>query len=264
MSYDDYATIRFERDAGILTVILDNPASATNAIDETSHRELARLLRDLREEREARAIVLTGSKEAFIAGGNVDLLLKMRDIATLDEARYEAKQMMWDLLDIELPLVAAVNGDAVSQGASIALFCDVIFMAEDAVLQDPHVLAGLVAGDGGAVMWPLAVGPALAKRYLLTGDPLTAREALRLGLVTHVSPRDQVLADATAFARRLAAGAPLAVRYTKQAVNRVVKGAMADAFEAGLGHELVTFLSGDMMEALTAMQEGREPRFSGR
>jgi enoyl-CoA hydratase len=264
MSYDDYTTIRFERDGAILTVILDNPASVTNAITETSHTELARLFRDLREEREARAIVLTGSKEAFIAGGDVNLLLKMRDLAFLNGARYEAKQMMWDLLDVEQPVVAALNGDAVALGASIALFCDVIFMAEDAVLQDPHVLTALAAGDGGAVIWPLAVGPALAKRYLLTGDPLTAAEALRLGLVTHVSPREQVLADATAFARRLAAGAPLAVRYTKQAVNRLVKGAMADAFEAGLGHELVTFLSDDMAEALTAMQEGREPRFNGR
>lgn len=264
MSYDDYTTIRFERTDSILTVILDNPASDTNAVDETSHAEFARLFRDLREEREARAIVLTGSKQAFCAGGDPGMLMKMRDLRLLNQARYEAKQMMWDLLDVELPIVAAINGDAVSLGASIALFSDVIFMAKDAVLQDPHVLIGLVAGDGGAIVWPMTVGPAVAKRYLLTGDPLSAEEALRLGLVTHVSTADQVLADATAFAERLAAGAPLAVRYTKQAVNRVIKSVMGDAFEAGLGHELVTFLSDDLMQAMSAMQEGRQPQFSGR
>jgi enoyl-CoA hydratase len=264
MSYDDYKTIRFERNGKILTVILDNPVSDTNAVDELSHTEFARLFRDLREEREARAIVLTGSKQAFCAGGDPNMLLAMRDLGTLDQARYEAKQMMWDLLDVELPIVAALNGDAVSLGASIALFCDAIVMADDAVIQDPHVLIGLVAGDGGAIIWPMTVGPAVAKRYLLTGDPMGAEEAGRLGLVTHVVPADQVLSEATAFAERLAAGAPLAIKYTKAAVNRVIKGVMGDAFEAGLGHELVTFLSDDMLLALNAMQTGTVPEFNAK
>lgn len=264
MSYDRYETIRFARKDRVLTVTLDNPRSDTNAIDAQSHTELARLFRELRAEREARAIVLAGSKQAFSAGGDPALLLKMRDVGALDEARREAREMMWDLLDIELPVIAALNGNAVSLGASIALFCDAIFMADDAVLQDPHTLIGLVAGDGGAVIWPLVAGPAVAKRYLLTGDPVDAKEALRLGLVTHVVPAKAVIPEATAFAERLAAGAPLAIRYTKQAVNRVVKAAMGDGFEAGLGHELATFFSQDMMEALSAMQEGRQPRFQGK
>jgi enoyl-CoA hydratase len=264
MSYNRYETIRFAQKNRVLTVTLDNPLSDTNAIDERSHRELARLFRELRDEREARAIVLTGSKQAFCAGGDPALLLKMRDIGALDEARREAREMMWDLLDIEVPVVAALNGNAVSLGASIALFCDTIFMADNASLQDPHTLIGLVAGDGGAVIWSLMAGPAVAKRYLLTGDPVNAQEALRLGLVTHVVSAQTVLSEATAFAERIAAGAPLAIRYTKQAVNRVVKAAMGDAFEAGLGHELVTFLSDDMREALSAMQEGRQPQFKGK
>src|SRR5207247_2539638 len=111
------------------------------------------------------------------------------------------------------------------------LLCDVIFMAESATLADPHVRVGLAAGDGGTVAWPLAVGPARAKRYLLTGDPVSAVEAERLGLVTEVVPDDELDATATAFAHRLAAGAPLAVQYTKQAVNALVRDAVISAFD---------------------------------
>jgi len=160
--------------------------------------------------------------------------------------------------------VAAVNGPAIGLGASIALFCDVILMADDATLADPHVKVGIVAGDGGAVIWPLAVGPARAKQYLLTGDPLTAQEAERIGLVNRVVPAADLDAEAMAFATRLAVGAPLAVRYTKLAVNKLVKQALNVPFDPSTALELLTFLSDDHQEALRAMQEKRAPEFRGR
>ena len=160
--------------------------------------------------------------------------------------------------------MAAIEGPAIGLGASIALLCDVVFMAESATLADPHVLVGLVAGDGGAAVWPLAVGPARAKRYLLTGDPLTAAEAERIGLVTDVSPDDRVQADAMAMAERLAAGAPLAVQYTKLAVNKLVKDALNVSFDASTALELVTFASDDHAEALAARAERRPPKYRGR
>jgi enoyl-CoA hydratase len=263
---ENYETIRFDRRNGVLHVVLDNPASPVNAIDERSHEELAALFRDLRAEREARAVLLTGgAKEAFCAGGDPSLLLSMRaDVAVADATRRDAKQMMTDLLDVEIPIVAALNGDAVSLGATIGLMCDAIFMADTAVLRDPHVLLGIVAGDGGTVIWPMALGPALAKRYLLTGDPVPADEAYRMGLVTHVAPASDGVPRATAFAERLAAGAPLALRYTKMAVNQLLKSAMLSSFDTALGHELLTFYSEDLVEALGAMQERRAPDFRGR
>src|SRR3954452_8541140 len=98
-------------------------------------------------------------------------------------------------------------------------------MADTATIGDPHVRVGIVAGDGGTAIWPLAVGPALAKEYLLTGDAVRADDALRMGLVNRVVPAAEVLTQATAFAARLADGAPLAVRYTKIAVNKLIKDA---------------------------------------
>jgi enoyl-CoA hydratase len=170
----------------------------------------------------------------------------------MEALRRDAKQLIWDLLDVEIPIVAAVNGHAMGLGASIALLCDVIMMADTATIGDPHVRVGIVAGDGGTAIWPLAVGPARAKEYLLTGDPLTAAEAERIGLVNRVVPAADLDAAAMKMAERLAAGAPLAVRYTKLSVNKLVKDALNVAFDTATAYELVTFHSEDHQEALAS------------
>ena len=259
-----FTALRLERVGPVLRVTIDNPASELNTVDERLHHELTALFAALRDEREARAIVLTGSGRAFSAGGDFDWFPELRDVERLDALRHDARQLINDLLDVELPIVAAVNGPAIGLGASIALLCDVILMADDATIADPHVKVGIVAGDGGAVIWPIAVGPARAKQYLLTGDPLTAQEAERIGLVNRILPAADLDAEAMAFANRLAAGAPLAVRYTKLAVNKLVKQALNVAFDTSTALELLTFLSDDHQEALRAMREKRAPEFRGR
>ena len=258
------SSIRTERVGDVLKVVIDNPRSELNAVDEEMHADLTQLFRDLRGEAQARAVLLTGSKRAFSAGGDFAWFPTLRETGRLDALRHDAKQMIWDLLDVELPIVCAINGPAIGLGASIALLCDVIFMADTATVADPHVRVGIVAGDGGTAIWPLAVGPARAKQYLLTGDPVPAAEAERIGLVNFVVPAAELEKSAMAFAQRLAAGAPLAVRYTKQAVNKLVKDALNVSFDTATALELVTFQSRDHDEALTALREKREPRFEGR
>ena len=259
-----FAALHLERVGPVLRVTIDNPTSELNTVDARLHHELTALFAALRDEREARAVVLTGSGRAFSAGGDFGWFPELRDVERLDALRHDARRLINDLLDVELPIVAAVNGPAVGLGATIALLCDVIFMADDATVADPHVKVGIVAGDGGAVIWPLAVGPARAKEYLLTGDPLSAHEAERIGLVNRVVPAAELDAEAMAFAARLAAGAPLAVRYTKLAVNQLVKDALNVAFDTSTALELLTFLSDDHQEALRAMNEKRPPEFRGR
>ena len=212
--------------------------------------------------RRGRSSSLAG--KAFSAGGDFAWFPTLREPGRLEALRRDAKQLVWDLLDVELPIVAAVNGHAMGLGASIALLCDVVFMADTATIGDPHVRVGIVAGDGGVAIWPLALGPARAKEYLLTGDPLSAAEAERIGLVNHVVPAAELDGQAMAFAARLAAGAPLAVRYTKLAVNKLVKDALNVAFDTSTALELVTFQSEDHREALAALAEKRPPVFKGR
>jgi enoyl-CoA hydratase len=271
MTSADFRTLRLERVDAVLRVTIDHPRSALNAVDEDLHRDLVALFAGLRRESEARAVVLTGRGRAFSAGGDFAWFPTLREPGRLEALRRDAKQLVWDLLDVELPIVAAVNGHAMGLGASIALLCDVIFMADTATIGDPHVRVGIVAGDGGVAIWPLAVGPARAKEYLLTGDPLSAQEAERIGLVNRVVPAAELDAQAMAFAARLAAGAPLAVRYTKLAVNKLVKDALNVAFDASTALELVTFQSedhrgarGDHREAAAGVQGPLGPARSRR
>ena len=266
---DDLKRIRIERHDGergatVLEVVIDRPDSDVNAVDGGLHDDLARLFAGLRGERDARAVLLTGAGRAFSAGGDFAWFPELADRTTLESLRIDAKQLFYDLLDVPVPIVCALNGHAMGLGASIALLCDVIFMARSATIGDPHVRVGIAAGDGGTVVWPLAVGPARAKQYLLTGDPVTAEEAERIGLVNAVVDDTEVRGVALAFAQRLAAMPPLAVQYTKAAVNAAIKAQAAIAFDQAAAFEIATFATDDHREAVAALREKRAGVYRGR
>lgn len=263
---DDLAlgTMTVERADDVLTVTIDHPASAMNAVDARLHEDLALLFSALKREGEARAVVLIGRGRAFSAGGDMDWFPTLREPDTLHALRREAKQIIWDQLDVEIPVVCALNGPAVGLGASVALLCDVVVMAESATIVDPHVQVGLVAGDGGAAVWPLLLGPLAAKRHLLLGEPLTAQEALRLGVAAEVCASDDVASTARRWADRLAAQPPLAVQGTKIAVNAQLKQALLTSFDLSTALEMPCFVSADHAEAVDAFVHRRTPTFHGR
>ena len=255
-------TIR--REGHLLEVVLDHPRSPMNAVDEQLHEEFLELFNMLRRENEARAIVLTANGRAFSAGGDFAWFEKLREPAVLDRLRRDAKQIIWNLLDIEVPIVCGMNGSAAGLGATVALLCDVLVMADTASLVDPHVKVGLVAGDGGTVIWPLLLGPLAAKRHLLLGEPLTATEALRLGVASEVCAPSDVRKQAHAWAQKIAALPPLAVRGTKYGVNVSLKRALLDSFEVAVALEIPCFTSHDHKEAIDALHDRRPGVYEGR
>lgn len=257
-------TIQLTRHGHVLKAVIDKPGDDLNTVDEQLHDDLFALFAQLRQETDARAVLLTANGRAFSAGGDFRWMPKLQDPDAMEHLRLSAKQMIWDLLDVPIPIVAAVNGPAIGLGATIALLCDCIVASADATFADPHVRVGIVAGDGGTVAWPLAIGPAKAKRYLLTGDPIPADEAERIGLITDVCPAEELEERSMALAHRLADGAPLAIRYTKLAVNNLVKQALTQSFDLATAYEMFTFKSADHAEALAALREKRPPRFEGR
>jgi enoyl-CoA hydratase len=261
---DTFPTIRTERDGDLLVVTIDHPASSMNAVDEQLHHDLWQLFRDLACERDARAIVLTGAGRAFSAGGDMSWFPELRRPDRLHALRREGKQLIWNLLDVEVPIVCALNGPAVGLGASVALLCDVIVMADTASIIDPHVQVGLVAGDGGAAIWPLLLGPLAAKRHLMLGEPLHAEAALAMGVAAEVCATDEVDATARRWAQRLAAQPPLAVQGTKIAVNAQIKQALLTSFDLSTALEVSCFHSADHAEAVNAFVDKRTPRFEGR
>ena len=174
------------------------------------------------------------------------------------------KKMIFGLLDLEKPVIARINGDCIGLGATLALLCDILIAVDDARLGDPHVRMGYVAGDGGAVIWPQLVGYARAKEYLLTGDLLNAKEAERIGLINHAVPRQDLDAKVNALAEKLANGATKAIKWTKTCINIPLRQLAHSIMDASLAYEALTNIGADHQEAVTAFQEKRKPKFTGR
>lgn len=264
MDFSTYKTITFQRDGRILVVTLNRPEKL-NAVDEEMHEELARLFTDCSNDPDSDVIVLTGAGRAFCSGGDIDWMQKMiDDPRNFEKTAREGKQIVFSILDCEKPIIAKLNGHATGLGATIALFCDVIFATEKAKIGDPHVSVGFVAGDGGAVIWPQLIGYAKAKEYLMTGDLIPAADAERLGLINHVVAPDQLDEAVSAFAQRLSRGAIKAIKWTKMSANIGLKQLAHSVMDACIAYEALSNVTGDHQEAVNAFREKRQPVFSGR
>lgn len=254
--------IRVERSDGVMTITLDR--APVNAFNGPMHTELTRVLRALPADGQTRVVILTGNGKHFCAGGDLAWIEELGGMDRYAAVLQETCDMIEGILSTPQPVIAMVNGSAIGLGSSLALACDIVYASETARFADPHVQVGLVAGDGGAALWPLLIGPARAKEYLLTGDSLTGAEAARIGLVNRAVPADQLRAAVDALAAKLAQSPPLAVRWTKNAVNQGMKAIALQVLATSAGLEGMTFRSEDSREALAAMKEKRKPVFSGR
>lgn len=255
-----YKLIAFEFDRGLLTVTFNRP-DQLNAVNAGLHTEMSAMFSDIARDPSVRAVVVTGAGRAFCAGGDLDWFQSM-DGVSLDRLFVEARRLIIDMLEVPQPIIAAVNGPATGLGATIALFCDIVYASEDAKIADTHVRAGIGAGDGGAIIWPWLVGMARAKEYLFTGDSLTATEAERIGLVNRVTSREELLGVATAMGRRLADGPQLAVRATKASLNKILRETANLNLDTSLAMEKECFHSAEHRECVQAFLEKRKPVFA--
>lgn len=254
-----YTHLDLRREDEVLTVRLDRP-DKLNAVNGALHSDLAMLFANLRHERDLGAIVVTGSGKAFCAGGDAEWF----GHATADDVGQmfsEARSLVFDLLEVGPPVISALNGPAYGFGATLALLCDVVIADETATIADPHVRMGVVAGDGGAAIWPALVGVNRAKEFLMTGDRITAREGERIGVVNRVVAEGTAVDEAHDLARRLAGGARPAIAGTKRAINQVLRVAIDAAFETSLALESQSMASAEHREAVLAFAEGRNPDF---
>lgn len=264
MDYKKYEQLEIDVTDRIATVTINRP-DKLNVVDAGLHTELSTIFSDLQRDRNVDVVVLTGAGRAFSAGGDIEWMQEaIDDPESFDQTRDEAKRIVFSLLDLEKPIIAKVNGHAVGLGATIALFCDVIFASERAKIGDPHVSVGFVAGDGGAVIWPQLIGYARAKEFLFTGDLLSASEAADMGLINHAVPAEALDARVDEFAKRLRFGATKAIRFTKIATNIALKQAAHAAMDVSIAYETITNTSADHAEAVAAFREKRTPTFRGK
>jgi enoyl-CoA hydratase len=264
MSYENYSNLKIEQEGSILTVTINRPETR-NAINPGLHEEFSRIFTDIDADESVDVVILSGSGGAFCAGGDLNWLLEMHgNVAATALGIKRDRKIQNTLLDLEKPIIAKVDGPAIGLGCSLALYCDFVFASERSVFADPHVSIGLVAGDGGAVMWPQLIGYARARRYLLTGESIPAGEAAAIGLITGVLPEAELDEKVAKLAAKLAKGATHSIKYTKAAINAGLKVNANAVIDRAAAFENVTQLLDDHRIALEAFQRREKPQFTGR
>jgi enoyl-CoA hydratase len=227
---------------GAVRLLTLNRPDALNATDETLHRALAEVWPRLVTDTDMRALVITGAGRAFSGGGDLNLLDRMvHDTDLRATVMAEGAVIVRGMASITVPIIAAVNGPAVGLGCSIAGLSDIVLVEEQAYFSDPHVALGLVAGDGGAMTWPLLTSLLRAKEYILLGDRLSAEDAVQLGVANRVVPTGTAVEEALALGQRIAKLPPQSVRETKRLLNAALHGAITSLLDGAVAVETQSF-----------------------
>jgi enoyl-CoA hydratase len=258
--YAAFPSLRLEPGGpGVMHLVLDAPG--LNSVGPQMHRDLADVWPVLDADPEVRTALVRGEGRAFPSGGNFDLIGEMIDeYDSRIRIMREARDLVLNMLRCSKPVVSAAHGPAVGAGLVVAMLADISVVGRTAKIIDGHTRLGVAAGDHAAICWPLLVGMAKAKYYLLTCETLTGAEAERIGLVARCVDDEAVLAEATRIAGDLAQGAPTAIRWTKHSLNHWYRMAQP-AFEASLGLEFIGFGGPEVREGLAAHREKRRPQF---
>lgn len=264
MDYSHYTTLAITR-RGPLDAVLDIQMRARNGKLPTAghegHRELARIWRDVDADETVRCAVLRGEGLGFSGGGDLSLVQDMAaDFEVRTRVWKEARDLVYNVINCDKPIVSALHGPAVGAGLVAGLLADISVAARGAKIVDGHTRLGVAAGDHAAIVWPLLCGMAKAKYYLMLCETITGEEAERIGLVSLTVDEDQLLPKAYEIADRLAQGSQSAIRWTKYSLNNWLRQA-GPAFDTSLALEFMGFAGPDVKEGIVSLRERRSPRF---
>jgi enoyl-CoA hydratase/carnithine racemase len=251
-------TISLKKRGSIALLALSRPEKG-NAIDATLLAELAQACEAIETDDKLRVVVLTAEGDNFCRGWDAALLAAEGASALPDQGDPFAS-----LAELPRPVVCAIKGEALSAGLELALACDVRVAAEDARLGLPEAKLGLVPMGGGTQRLARLVGRGKALEMILTGEPVDAQEALRVGLVSAIAPRDKLATEAEAIADRIAERGPIAVRYAKEAVRRGLEMPLEQALRYETDLTIILQTTEDRAEGVRAFLEKRSPKFTGR
>jgi len=261
MDYSSYQDLKVRRlEPGILEIVMGEEGKLATATAR-AHAEMARIWLDVDRDPETRVAILRGAGKGFSAGGDLAMVEEMtRDFAVRARVWREARDLVYNMINCSKMIVSAIHGPAVGAGLVVGLMADVSIAAKNARLIDGHTRLGVAAGDHAAIVWPLLCGMAKAKYYLLTCEQLSGEEAERIGLISMVCEENQLREKALEVARKLAAGAQTALRWTKYSLNNWLRMA-GPAFDASLALEVLGFTGPEVKEGIASLREKRAPKF---
>ena len=262
MEYWEYGELKIRRlEPGILEIVMGEEGGKLSITNARMHAELARVWLDIDRDPEVRVAILRGAGKGFSAGGDLAMVEEMtRDFAVRARVWREARDLVYNIINCSKMVVSAMHGPAVGAGLAAALLADVSIAAKNARLIDGHTRLGVAAGDHAAIIWPLLCGMAKAKYYLLLCEQISGEEAERLGLVSLACEEGELEAKALEVARKLAAGAQTALRWTKYSLNNWLRMA-GPAFDASLALEVLGFSGPEAKEGVASHREKRKPSF---
>jgi enoyl-CoA hydratase/carnithine racemase len=258
-----FENLLLDRDGPVATITINRP-KVLNALNAPTLDELRHAVLELKRDDGVRAIVLTGSGDkSFVAGADINELAVQSPVSGREHALIG--QHVFDLIEnLGKPVIAAINGFALGGGCELAMACTLRLAADTARLGQPEINLGILPGYAGTQRLPRLVGKGRALEIMLSGAPISASEAERIGLVNHVVPAAELMAEAGKLAAALAAQAPTAVRFIIDAVNKGLQMPFAE----GCVHEATLFglvaATEDMREGTRAFLEKRKPAFKGR
>jgi enoyl-CoA hydratase/carnithine racemase len=261
--------VQYEKSAGIATVTLNRPEMRNPISDSDMIEALLEVLNTVETDGEVRAAVLTGAGTSFSTGGNLKKMVgasALRDtlpVRTRQNYRRGIQRLPLAFEAMEVPVIAAVNGPAIGAGCDLACMCDIRIAGRSARFAESFIKLGIVPGDGGAWLLPRVVGFAKASEMALTGDVLSADEALACGLVSKVVSDDTLMHEAIQMAGRIAANPRFAVRLTKRLLREAQHCNLNTVLEMSAAMQALAHATSDHEEAVSAMLEKRAPRFRG-
>ena len=268
MDYSRYQTLNISRRGPNQTVLdiqmrADGPGGNGKlpTAGHQGHLELSEIWRDVSADDSVRCAVLRGQGLGFSGGGDLALVQDMADDFELRSRVWkEARDLVYNLINCDKPIVSAIHGPAVGAGLVAGLLADISIASRTARIVDGHTRLGVAAGDHAAMVWPLLCSMAKAKYHLLLCEPVSGEEAERIGLVSIAVDESDMLPRAYEVAERLAAGSQSAIRWTKYALNNWLRQAGPN-FDTSLALEFMGFAGPDVREGLASLREKRPPRF---
>ena len=262
MDYSGYQDLKIRRvEPGILEIVMRAEEGKLSVTTARMHAEMARVWLDVDRDPDTRVAILRGEGRGFSAGGDLKMVEEMtQDFAVRARVWREAKDLVYNLINCSKLIVSAMHGPAVGAGLVAGLLADISIAAKNARIIDGHTRLGVAAGDHAAIVWPLLCGMAKAKYYLLLCESISGEEAERLGLVSLCCPENELNEKALEVARKLAAGAQTALRWTKYSLNNWLRMA-GPAFDASLALEILGFTGPEAKEGVASHREKRKPSF---